>query len=55
MYKRQGQGKKNACEFLSENQHLAEDIERQIRAKLLDEEAGDQEDEPDNVTPITGS
>ena len=48
-----GQGKKNACEFLSENLHLAEDIERQIRAKLLDGEADGQEDEPDNVTPIT--
>ena len=50
-----GQGKKNACEFLSENQHLADDIERQIRAKLLDEEADEEADEPDNVTPITGS
>ena len=50
-----GQGKKNACEFLSKNQHLADDIERQIRAKLLDEEADEEADEPDNVTPITGS
>ncbi|MBT7371279.1 MAG: DNA recombination/repair protein RecA, partial [Gammaproteobacteria bacterium] len=51
-----GQGKKNACEFLSEHQHLADEIEKQVRAKLLDDgsEEGD-DDEVDNVTPITGS
>jgi len=50
-----GQGKKNACEFLKEHQHLADEIEKQIRAKLLDDAAAEEEDELDNVTPISGS
>ena len=50
-----GQGKKNACEFLSQNQHLADDIERQIRAKLLDDESSEDDEEPDNVTPISSA
>ena len=51
-----GQGKKNACEFLTENQHLTDDIERQIRAKLLDDQSEiTDEDEMDNVTPIGGA
>ncbi len=50
-----GQGKKNACDFLAENRHLADEIEAQIRARLLDEEVPAEEDEADNVTPITGS
>jgi len=32
-----GQGKKNACDFLSENAELGEEIEGLIRAKLLDD------------------
>jgi len=32
-----GQGKKNACDFLSENAELGEEIEALIRAKLLDD------------------
>jgi recombination protein RecA len=55
-----GQGKKNAAEYLSENSHLAEEIEMLIRAKLLDDEdetevettEGESED---NVTPITSA
>ena len=35
-----GQGKKNACDFLATNAHLAADIERQIREKLLGDDAG---------------
>jgi recombination protein RecA len=47
-----GQGKKNACEFLSQNAHLAEDIENQIRARLLETEESDDDEDLDNVTPI---
>ena len=54
-----GQGKKNSCEFLTEHAHLAEEIEHQIRVQLLgekDSEAASQDEEDvDNVTPITGS
>ena len=50
-----GQGKKNACEFLSQNQHLADEIESQIRARLLEDESPEGVEEADNVTPITGS
>ncbi len=51
-----GQGKKNAAEYLSENPHLAEEIEKLIREELLgdgdDNEEGESED---NVTPITSA
>ena len=60
-----GQGKKNSCDFLAENEHLAIEIEKLIRAKLLDEGDAESESESeseseidedaDNVTPITGS
>lgn len=50
-----GQGKKNACEYLAENQHLADEIEVQIRAQLLDEALPDAEEDVDNVTPIAGT
>ncbi len=50
-----GQGKKNACDFLAENQELAQEIEQQIRAQLLGEEEPKDDDEVDNVTPITGA
>lgn len=48
-----GQGKKNAAEFLSENAHLATEIEQAVRVKLLNEEVPEEEHE-DNVTPISG-
>ena len=51
-----GQGKKNASDYLAENQAIAEEIEKQIRAQLLDEteENGTEDDEkPDNVTALT--
>jgi recombination protein RecA len=50
-----GQGKKNACEYLAEHSHLAEEIEQQVRAKLLDQEVPESDEDVDNVTPITGS
>lgn len=49
-----GQGKKNASEYLSENAHLATEIEQSVRSKLLEDEASDEEDLDDNVTPISG-
>lgn len=49
-----GQGKKNASEYLSENPHLATEIEQTVRAKLLNEDSPDDEDLDDNVTPISG-
>ena len=48
-----GQGKKNAAQYLSENTHLADEIEKLIRAELLGEEGKNEED--DNVTPITSA
>jgi recombination protein RecA len=53
-----GQGKKNAAQYLSENSHIAQEIEKQIRVKLLGEaeEVEEVEDDiDDNVTPITGA
>ena len=51
-----GQGKKNASDHLRENANISEEIEAQIRAKLLNEnEAVSEVDEADNITPITGS
>ena len=50
-----GQGKKNACEYITENSHIAVDIEQQIRAKLLDHDEGSEDEDMDNVTPISGA
>ena len=50
-----GQGKKNACEYITENSHIAVDIEQQIRAKLLDQNEGCADEDLDNVTPISGA
>jgi recombination protein RecA len=50
-----GQGKKNACEYITENSHIAVDIEQQIRAKLLDHDEGPEDEDLDNVTPISGA
>lgn len=51
-----GQGKKNASDFLSENAHMAEEIEREVRARLLpDHQLADNTDVEDNVTPISGA
>jgi|TARA_B110000483_G_scaffold216663_1_gene268353 recombination protein RecA len=50
-----GQGKKNACEYITENSHIAVDIEQQIRAKLLDHDEGSEDEDLDNVTPISGA
>jgi len=51
-----GQGKKNASDFLSENTNMAQEIEKQIRVKLLGESAdGEEDDLNDNVTPISGA
>lgn len=51
-----GQGKKNASDYLSENPHLAVEIEQLVRAKLLNhgEPSEDEEELEDNVTPISG-
>jgi recombination protein RecA len=51
-----GQGKKNASDYLSENAHLAVEIEGLVRAKLLnhDEPSEDDGELDDNVTPISG-
>ncbi len=50
-----GQGKKNASDYLAENPHIAAEIEKQIRVKLLGEPGDDEESVEDNVTPISGS
>ena len=50
-----GQGKKNAAEYLQEHNHLAQEIEKSIRVKLLGELEDGEEDASDNVTPITGA
>ena len=49
-----GQGKKNACEFLGSHPNLAEEIEQQVRATLLDTDEPIQanEDVDNNITPI---
>lgn len=47
-----GQGKKNACDFLTENKELATEIEQQIRAQLLGEETPKGDGDVDNVTPL---
>ena len=41
-----GQGKKNACEYLTENAELGIEIEKLIRAKLLDQDPAPSEDAP---------
>jgi recombination protein RecA len=51
-----GQGKKNASDYLAENPAMANEIEKQIRAELLDETAAtnsEEEGKPDNVTPLS--
>ncbi len=48
-----GQGKKNAAGYLAENPQIAQEIEKQIRVKLLGDSEESEED-VDNVTPITG-
>ena len=50
-----GQGKKNSSDYLTENPHLAIEIEQLVRAKLLsDGEPTEDEESDDNVTPISG-
>ena len=49
-----GQGKKNAAAFLQTNDEIASEIDRKLRAKLLDE-VDDLEEEASNVTPISGN
>lgn len=52
-----GQGKKNVVDFLAQNSEIAEEIEAQVRAKLLDEplpEGMADGGNEDNVTPISG-
>ncbi len=59
-----GQGKKNAADYLAENPNIAQEIEKQIRVKLLGlvddtvsvpEGVDDDDDDIDNVTPISSS
>ena len=50
-----GQGKKNACDYLSENPAVAAEIEQAVRAKLLGDSTDEDENVEDNVTPISGS
>ena len=49
-----GQGKKNAAAFLQTNDEIAGEIDRKLRAKLLDE-VDDLEEEASNVTPISSN
>ncbi|MFT4798312.1 MAG: recombination protein RecA [Candidatus Azotimanducaceae bacterium] len=50
-----GQGKKNSSDYLTEHPHLAIEIEKLVRAKLLDDgEPKDDKEVDDNVTPISG-
>ena len=49
-----GQGKKNVAAFLQTNDEIASEIDRKLRAKLLDE-VDDLEEEASNVTPISGN
>jgi recombination protein RecA len=51
-----GQGKKNASDYLQANPAIAEEIEKLIRAQLLDEteeKNPEDDDKPDNVTALT--
>ncbi len=48
-----GQGKKNAADFLKEHMHLADEIEKEIRVRLLGEPSDDDGEVEDNVTPIS--
>ncbi len=50
-----GQGKKNAAEFLGQHPLMAEEIEKQIRAKMLGEEDDTDDEAEDNVTPIVSA
>ena len=45
-----GQGKQNACEFLKENPAIAEEIETEIRARLLSVPTPAKDDEEEAVT-----
>lgn len=45
-----GQGKQNACEYLRENPAIAEEIETEIRARLLSVPAPARDDEDEAVT-----
>ncbi len=47
-----GQGKKNAAAYMKENPEIADEIEKQIRIRLLGE-SDDNSEGVDNVTPIT--
>ncbi|MCY4532922.1 MAG: recombinase RecA [Gammaproteobacteria bacterium] len=47
-----GQGKKNAAAYMEENPEIADEIEKQIRIRLLGE-SDDNSEGVDNVTPIT--
>ncbi len=47
-----GQGKKNAAVYMEENPEIADEIEKQIRIRLLGE-PDDNSEGVDNVTPIT--
>ena len=47
-----GQGKKNAAAYMEENPEIADEIEKQIRIRLLGE-SDDTSESIDNVTPIT--
>ena len=49
-----GQGKKNACEYITENSHIAIEIEQLIRAKLLAHDEDAEDEGLGNVTPISG-
>ena len=50
-----GQGKKNAAAFLQTNDEIASEIDRKLRAKLLDEVDDLEEEEASNVTPISSN
>ena len=41
--------------YITENSHITVDIEQQIRAKLLDHDEGSEDEDLDNVTPISGA
>jgi recombination protein RecA len=47
-----GQGKDNVRTFLKSNPEIAQDIDRQLRAKLLDKPVAASEELPDNVEPL---
>jgi len=50
-----GQGKKNAAQFLEDNPEMAAEIEQLVRDKLLPSASNEDEQNEDNVTPISGS